>query len=78
MDEQLLRGISDPAAVFLWELVRFLDELHEYALSEAKDMNPEVLHGFTSRIEAIRDDLVDELPPDPRAISTRTRTATLR
>jgi hypothetical protein len=64
----ILAGLPDYQAVVLWDYVGYLDELLEYALSCTGDMDKSTLHGFSSRIEALRDDLVDELPPGPRVL----------
>jgi hypothetical protein len=64
----ILGDLSKRQAVVLREYIGYLDELLDYALSCAGDMNKSILYGFTSRIEALRDDLVDELPPGPRII----------
>jgi hypothetical protein len=69
MNPPLLDRIPDYQAVFFWEYVRYLEDLHSYALSQTGRMDESILHGFTSRITALRDDLVDELPPDPRTLS---------
>jgi hypothetical protein len=39
----------------------------------AGSMDNGTLHGLTNRVEAVRDDLIDELPPDPRDIPFRGR-----
>jgi hypothetical protein len=62
----ILGDMSKRQAVILWEHVRGLEELLDYALSHAGDMDKEIVHGFTSRIEALRDDLAGGLPHDPR------------
>jgi hypothetical protein len=69
MHDALLAGIPDYQAVFFWEYVHHLDELLDYAMSCARGLDAGALYGFTSRIRALRDDLVDELPPDPRLLS---------
>ncbi|MDR1287112.1 MAG: hypothetical protein LBK08_05850 [Treponema sp.] len=73
MTGSIFAGAPDYQAVFLWEFVRFLEELHGYTLSHAGNMDNGTLHGFTSRIGAMRDDLIDELPTDPRVIPFRVK-----
>jgi hypothetical protein len=68
MKDIIFAGAPDFQAVFLWEYIRFVDELYAYTLGHAESLDVWVLHGFTSRIEALRDDLAAELPPDPRII----------
>jgi hypothetical protein len=68
-DGPLLSGLPDYHAVFLHELVRGLKELAVYARAQAGCMDPVVFHGLITRIGALRDDLADELPPDPRTLS---------
>jgi hypothetical protein len=64
-DEPLLAGIGDPGLVFLHEYVRGLDEIMEYAQG-IEGLPEETLYGLTSRIEALREDLIDQMEPDPR------------
>jgi hypothetical protein len=61
-----LADLADYQVVFLCELVRGLEELLGYTHGLAGDMD--TLHGLVTRIEALRDDLADELPPDPRVL----------
>ncbi|MDR1373683.1 MAG: hypothetical protein LBJ24_01790 [Treponema sp.] len=68
-DQRLFADLSPLQAVALWEYVRFTEELLEYALSCAGSMDAGILYGFTSRIGALRDDLADALPPDPRSLA---------
>jgi hypothetical protein len=69
MKGPILDGMADHQAIFLWDYVRFMEELLGYAMKQARSMDADTLHGFTTRIEALRDDLVDGLPPDPRALA---------
>jgi hypothetical protein len=69
MNDAILADIPDYQAVFLWEYVHFLNELFDYALNSGGSIDAGTLHGFTSRIMALRDDLADELPPDPRMLA---------
>jgi hypothetical protein len=64
----VLGDMSKRQAVILWEHVRGLGELLDYALSCGESMDKDTLHGLTSRIEALRDDLAEGLPPDPRIV----------
>jgi hypothetical protein len=64
----ILGDMSKRQAVILWDHIRGLGELLDHVLSCAGDMNKSTLHGFTSRIEALRDDLADGLPRDPRIL----------
>jgi hypothetical protein len=69
MKDIIFADASDCQAVFFWEYIRFIDELYDYTLSHAENLDTGTLHGFTSRIEALRDDLAVELPPDPRTMA---------
>jgi hypothetical protein len=71
MKNTIFANAPDYQVVFLWEYIRFVEELYAYTLSHAEDMDTGTLHGFTSRIEALRDDLAAELPLDPRIIPFR-------
>jgi hypothetical protein len=62
----ILGDLSRRQEVILWDHIRGLEELLDYALSHAGDMDKEIVHGFASRIEALRDDLAGGLPSDPR------------
>jgi hypothetical protein len=62
----LLDDIPDYQAVFLREIIRGLDELHDYTLSHAEGLDTGTLHGFNSRIKTLRDNLADQLRTDPR------------
>ncbi|MDR0587278.1 MAG: hypothetical protein LBG26_08570 [Treponema sp.] len=68
MTEPIFADAPDFQVVFLSEYLRAVEELHRYALTLAGRMTPCVFHGFTSRIEALRDELAGQLPPDPRFI----------
>jgi hypothetical protein len=73
MTDAIFAAAPDYQAGFLGEFVRLLEELHSYTLSHAESMDNGTLHGFISRVEALHDDLIDELPPDPRVIPFRGR-----
>jgi hypothetical protein len=68
MTEPIFADAPDYQAVFLHEYVRFIDELYGYTLARSGSMDAETLYGLTSRVEALRDDLAGQLPPDPRFI----------
>jgi hypothetical protein len=67
-DGSPLAGLPDYQAVVLWDYIKYLDELLDYALSCAGDMDAGTLHGLTSRIGALRGGLAGGLPPDPRLL----------
>jgi hypothetical protein len=62
-------AIFAAAPDYVWEHIRGLEELLDYTRDMARSIDPSILYGLTSRLEALRDDLADELPPDPRALS---------
>jgi hypothetical protein len=66
-----LADLPDYQALFLHEIVRGLAELLDHTHDLAG--NIDTLHGLTTRIEALRDDLGDELPPDPRVLPFKGR-----
>jgi hypothetical protein len=62
MNDAIFAGVPDYQAVFLWEYVRYLDELSDFIRDHAGDMDTGIFHGLVSRAEALRGDLAGELP----------------
>jgi hypothetical protein len=69
MKNLILEGFKDYQMAFLRDYLGFVEELRGYVLEQAGSMDADTLHGLTTRIEALRNDLADGLPPDPRALA---------